>query len=152
MKKNRRKDFLEELRRIPNVSSVCEKVGLSRNTIYRWKDEDSNFKRKMNGAMKMGVNSINDLAEGQLINAIRRGESWAIKYWLDNHKKIYIRPRPKDFLSKLEDKIDSIEIKIVEPKSDKENQKEIEEIEKKLKLGTLNSEDAMDIPSDHQPS
>lgn len=152
MKKDRRKDFLEELRRIPNVSSVCEKVGLSRNTIYRWKDEDSNFKRKMNGAMKMGVISINDLAEGQLINAIRRGEPWATKYWLDNHKRIYMRPRPKDFLSKLGNKIDSIEIKIVEPKSDKENQKEIDEIERKLRLETLNPEDATDKLSDHQPS
>lgn len=100
MKKHRKaRLFLEELRKLPIISIVCDRVGLSRNTIYRWREEDSVFEKEMNAILKIGVSSINDLAESKLIAAMNRGEKWAIKYWLDNHHPNYIRPRTKDLLS-----------------------------------------------------
>ncbi len=98
MKRYRKESvFLEQLRTIPNISLACEKVGLSRNTIYRWCNEDQDFKERLDNAIKTGTESINDLAESKLINHINSGNLRAIQYWLDNNKRNYSRPRPKDF-------------------------------------------------------
>lgn len=96
MKKTKlEKKFLKELRRVPNVSLACENVRISRNTIYRWRIEHSAFKTKMDKALLSGVDSINDLAESKLVSHINNGNMRAIKYWLDNNKKNYVKPRPK---------------------------------------------------------
>jgi hypothetical protein len=98
MKKYRKEGpFLEQLKKIPNISLACEKVGLSRNTVYRWCNEDEEFKKRIDDAMNDGVDSINDLAESKLISSINNGNLRAIEYWLTNNKKTYIKPRPKDF-------------------------------------------------------
>ena len=94
-KKYKSKQFLELLQSTPNVSAVCQDIGLSRNTVYRWCSEDPDFKTAMNKALKLGVDSINDLAENRLVTHVENGNLRAIQYWLDNHKKEYIKPRPK---------------------------------------------------------
>lgn len=102
MKKHRKsKQFLEELCKVPIISVACQQVGLSRNTIYRWRNEDPEFKEQMDKAKQLGEESINDLAHSKLILNIQNGEPWATKYWLDNHHKNYIRPRSKSMLSEL---------------------------------------------------
>jgi hypothetical protein len=53
-------------------------------------------KREWILALKSGVHSINDLAESKLISHINNGSFRAIQYWLDNHKKEYIKPRDKN--------------------------------------------------------
>ncbi len=85
------------MRTIPNVTLACEKSGLSRNTIYRWCKEDPDFKDRLDETISMGTESVNDLAESKLISKINSGNMRAITYWLDNNKKTYMRPRPKDF-------------------------------------------------------
>jgi hypothetical protein len=96
------KEFLEQIKTIPNISLACEKVGLSRNTIYRWRNDDPDFKNRLDESLGNGVESVNDLAESKLISQINSGNMPAIKYWLDNNKKNYMRPRPKDFWESLE--------------------------------------------------
>jgi len=97
MKRHRKEvPFLEQIRKIPNISLACEKVGISRNTIYRWCSEDPAFKERLDEAIENGADSISDLAESKLITHINNGNMQAIKYWLDNNKKKYIKPRPKD--------------------------------------------------------
>lgn len=91
------KEFLEQLKTVPNISLACEKVGLSRNTIYRWCNEDSDFKKRLDEALENGVESVNDLAESKLISLVKSGNIQAIKYWLGNNKKNYMQPRPRDF-------------------------------------------------------
>lgn len=45
--KRKKKLFLEALsKRLLNVSSACKVVGISRNTAYRWRDEDDAFKKE----------------------------------------------------------------------------------------------------------
>lgn len=96
MKKHYKENkFLEQLERVPNVSLACEKVGLARNTIYRWRGEDPAFTARMDTALVAGTESVNDLAESKLISHINNGNMRAIQYWLDNNKKNYIKPRPK---------------------------------------------------------
>ena len=98
MKKHKKENqFLDEIRKLPNRSVACQKVGLSRNTIYRWCKEDPAFKERLDEALLNGVESINDLAESKLTSLINQGNMRAIMYWLDNNKKKYIRPRAKDF-------------------------------------------------------
>lgn len=98
MKRSKKEeDFLEQIRMIPNISLACEKTDLSRNTIYRWCNEDKDFKKLLDDALKTGTESVSDLSETKLIAHINNGNLRAIKYWLDNHKANYMRPRPKSF-------------------------------------------------------
>jgi hypothetical protein len=97
MKKHYKENkFLEQLERVPNVSLACEKVGIARNTVYRWRGEDPDFKARMDTALVAGTDSMNDLAESKLITHVNNGNMRAIQYWLDNNKKNYIKPRPKE--------------------------------------------------------
>jgi hypothetical protein len=112
MKRYKEKPFLEQLKNIPNISLACEKVGLSRNTIYRWCQEDPDFKRLMEEALESGVNSVNDLAHSKLTKLINDGSLPAIKFWLENNDKTYIRPRPKSFWEDLRGHKDINEIQI----------------------------------------
>ena len=109
------KAFLEHLNTVPNISLACEKVGLARNTIYRWCKEDKEFQESVELALSCGVDSITDLAESKLVSHINNGSLRAIQYWLDNHKKEYIRPRPKDMWKKPFVPISSITINTVDP-------------------------------------
>lgn len=117
MKKNKFKDkFIEQFKIFPNISAACEKVGVSRNTVYRWTKEDPEFGEDLLNAEKIGVESINDLAESQLVQKINKGDMKAITHWLDNHKMYYIKPRSKTYLLKAfnnEKKEDNIVAKIL---------------------------------------
>jgi len=98
MKKSRKQTpLLEQLRSVPNVSIACERVGIARNTFYTWLKDDPEFKQAVDEALKRGVDSVSDLAESKLIAHINNGSMRAIEYWLDNHKKEYIKPRDKKF-------------------------------------------------------
>lgn len=99
MKKRRyAKKFLEALSEIGIVASACKKAGISRNTAYRWCEEDREFGKEMEKALNLGTEQTNDFALSKEIQAIQNGEPWAIKHWLDNHHKNYIRPRLPSFL------------------------------------------------------
>ena len=82
--------FFEELRKVPIVQVACEKTGLSRNSIYRWKREDKEFTNKMEQAMTDGVAFVNDMSESQLLTMIKEKNWSAISFWLkhrnDNYK------------------------------------------------------------------
>lgn len=85
--------FLAALREQPIVSVVCKRFGISKASIYRWREEDLDFKKKFNDALESGKEVVNDLAESKLIAAIQRGERWAIVYWLEFNKRLYYKPR-----------------------------------------------------------
>jgi hypothetical protein len=84
MKKNKIKDsFLEQLRKIPIVQVACEKVNISRNSVYRWRNEDKEFEKEMELALLEGEALVNDLTENQLLSLIKDKEWPAIRFWLD---------------------------------------------------------------------
>ena len=94
MKKPRlAKKFLEEIKRVPIVAVVCEKLNLSRQTIYRWQNEDPEFKKLFDEALDNGRDAITDLAVSKLITEINKGEMRAIEYWLTNNTNRYYRPK-----------------------------------------------------------
>jgi hypothetical protein len=91
MKKNKfQNQFLDELRKVPIVQVACEKTGLSRNSVYRWRKDDQSFCKKMDQAIKDGVALVNDMSESQLLTLIKEKNYPAISFWLrhrnDNYK------------------------------------------------------------------
>ena len=91
MKKNKLQDqFFEELSKVPIVQIACEKTGVSRNSVYRWKKEDKTFSAKMDKALTVGVSFVNDMSESQLLTMIKEKNYSAISFWLrhrnDNYK------------------------------------------------------------------
>ena len=83
MKKDRVKDlFLEHLKKIPIVQVACEKADIARNSIYRWRNEDPEFRKAMDEALAEGEAIINDLGESQLLTLMKEKNWNAISFWL----------------------------------------------------------------------
>lgn len=81
--------FLDELRKIPIVQVACEKCGLARNTVYRWRKEDAEFAKFMDEAIQDGIAYINDMAESQMIELMTKKEWSAISFWLKHRHAGY---------------------------------------------------------------
>ena len=91
MKKNKSQDqFFVELEKVPIVQVACEKCGISRNSVYRWRKADKAFCKKMDEALANGVALVNDMSETQLLTLIKEKNYSAISFWLrhrnDNYK------------------------------------------------------------------
>lgn len=80
-----KKLFLENLKKIPIIQIACEKSGISRATIYRWRDKDKKFRKNLNAALTEGEALVNDMSESQLIYLIKEKNFPAIRFWL-NHR------------------------------------------------------------------
>ena len=121
MKKDKIQEmFLNHLRKVPIVQLACEKSGVSRNSIYRWKKEDIEFSKKMDDSIAEGEDIINDLTESQLLTLIKE-KSWsAIRFWLKHRN------------SKFKDKLE-ITTKVEDEKLTPEQEKIIREA---LSLGS----------------
>jgi hypothetical protein len=81
--------FVEQLRKTPILQLCCEKLEVSRMTIYRWKQSDPEFAKAVDDALAEGKLVVNDLAESQLISAIRDRNITAILAWLRHHHPEY---------------------------------------------------------------
>lgn len=81
--------LLEQLKKTPIIQIACEKIGLGRATFYRWKVDDPTFAKAVDDALLEGKLLVNDLAESQLIGAIKDRNLTAITYWLRHHHRDY---------------------------------------------------------------
>ncbi len=101
MKKGKVKDaFLEQLRKVPIIQVACEKVGISRNSVYRWKNEDPEFEKELTTALEEGEALVNDMSENQLLVLIREKNWHAISFWLRKRNpkfkdKIEVEVKPR---------------------------------------------------------
>jgi transposase-like protein len=92
MSRNQQKDkqkLLERLHKTPIVEMVCKQTGVPRSTYYRWRKEDTAFAEAADEALEHSSALINDLAESQLINAIKNQNMTAIIFWLKHHHGAY---------------------------------------------------------------
>jgi hypothetical protein len=90
MKKTKLQDqFFAELMKVPIVQVACEKTGLSRNSIYRWRKDDPSFAKKMDEAIAEGVALVNDMSESQLLTLIKEKNYPAISFWLRHRNANY---------------------------------------------------------------
>ena len=90
----KKQEFLEQVTKTPIVQLACEKVCISRATIYRWRESDKEFAKAMDKALYEGKLLVNDVAESQLMSAIRERNMTAIIFWLKHHHQEYV-PRIK---------------------------------------------------------
>ncbi len=86
---SQKEEILEILRRTPIVQTACQKIGISRATFYRWKTESKTFAKQAETALAEGCELINDLAESQLLTAIKNQNLTSIMFWLKNHHQTY---------------------------------------------------------------
>jgi len=136
MKKNRvKKEFLEQLRKIPIVQVVCEKVGISRNSVYRWRNEDPEFLKEMEIALAEGEELINDMGESQLISLIREKNWQAISFWL--------RKRNLKFR-------DRLEVTATTPPKEELSPEQEEVVKESLRLASLSVEQPIDNKENEQ--
>lgn len=90
MKTDKNKELLiEQLKKTPIIQISCEKVGIGRATFYRWKQEDQDFATRADEALAEGSSLVNDVAESQLMSAIRDKNLTAIIFWLKHHHSTY---------------------------------------------------------------
>jgi len=75
--------ILECLAESGNVSYACRRVGISRETYYRWRDEDA-FAASADNAIRDGKEFVNDLAHTKLMQSIQEGYFPAVKFQLSN--------------------------------------------------------------------
>jgi len=81
--------LLEHLKKTPIVQVACERTNVSRATYYRWRKEDKEFTKSANEAIAEGSFLVNDMAESQLMSAIRDRNLTAIIFWLKHHHSAY---------------------------------------------------------------
>ena len=81
--------LLEQLKKTPIIQIACEKLNISRMSFYRWKQEDKEFAKKVDEALLDGQLLVNDLAESQLISAVKDRNMHAIMAWLKHHHPAY---------------------------------------------------------------
>ena len=81
--------LLEQLKKTPIVQIACEKIGLSRVSFYTWKRKDKEFAKQVDEALVDGRSLVNDLAESQLINAVKDRNINAIVAWLKHNHPNY---------------------------------------------------------------
>lgn len=84
-----KKKIIEHLRKTPIVQIACEKSGVSRATYYRWRKDDIEFAKDTDKALSDGSLIVNDMAESQLMSAIRDKNMTAIIFWLKHHHSAY---------------------------------------------------------------
>jgi hypothetical protein len=87
-----KKMILEQLKKVPVLEIACSKANVSKTTFYRWKTDDPEFAKQAEEALSGGKDLISDLAETQLIGAIKKGQLSALIFWLKSHRDEY-RPR-----------------------------------------------------------
>lgn len=87
--------ILEQLKKIPIISVACEKVGVSRASVHRWRKDDPTFLQESEDAIREGIGYINDLGENQLLSLIGEKRMQAISFWLKhNHERYGAKLKP----------------------------------------------------------
>jgi len=77
------------LKEVPVVQVACKRAGINRSTFYRWRNEDIDFLRRSNEAMREGIELINDMSESQILQLIKEKKLPAITFWLKNNSPRY---------------------------------------------------------------
>lgn len=84
-----KKRLIDQLAKTPIVEAACKHAGLPRATYYRWRKDDEAFADACDETIDLSIGRINDLAESQLINAIKDQRMSAITFWLKHHHRSY---------------------------------------------------------------
>lgn len=81
--------FLGQLKRTPTIETACQKVVVSRATVYRWIKISKSFEKKVDEALTEGRAFMVDVAENQLFSLIGEKKFEAIRLLLTTHNPRY---------------------------------------------------------------
>jgi hypothetical protein len=81
--------FLGQLKRSATIENACQKVGVGRSTIYRWRDTNKKFKQQIEDSLEEGRQFMSDIAENQLFSLIGEKNMHAIRLYLTTHNARY---------------------------------------------------------------
>jgi predicted DNA-binding protein (UPF0251 family) len=84
-----REAFLDQLKRTPTIETACQKVGVSRATVYRWIRDSKKFEKQVDDSLKEGRSFMSDIAENQLFSLIGDKRIEAIRLYLSTHNPRY---------------------------------------------------------------
>ncbi len=100
-KKKKKKLLVELLSKTPIIETACQKLGINRMMLSRWRKSDEEFDEEVEKAVSVSRETINDLAESQIIKKMKDGHFGACAFWLRNNCKRY---RIKKAIALAEDK------------------------------------------------
>lgn len=92
MSRNQKKDkqkLIAQLQKMPIVEAACKQLNLPRATYYRWRLADAKFATDCDEAIEQSSGMVSDMAESQLISAIKERNMTAIIFWLKHHHPRY---------------------------------------------------------------
>jgi len=81
----KKKRFIETLAVQGTVSHAAQAAGVSRNTVYRWRDEDPEFAILWDEAHEQAVDSV----ESVLFQKALSGDTICMIFYLKAHRPIY---------------------------------------------------------------
>jgi hypothetical protein len=84
-----KKKLIEQLKKMPIVELACKNLSLPRATYYRWRQADQKFADACDEAIEQSSGMVSDMAESQLIKAIKEKNMTAIIFWLKHHHPRY---------------------------------------------------------------
>ena len=97
--------LVAELERTGIPLTACSKVGVSRSTYYRWRQENIVFKLQTDEAIQIGRENITDLAESKLVKNIGDGNQRAIEFQLRHNDSRYRYFSQQEFAKVLESRL-----------------------------------------------
>jgi hypothetical protein len=95
--------ILDELRKVPNIRYVSNKVGIDHSTFYRWMDNHFKFHQMVELALYLGRQKMNDAAESVIVSGIQNNDFRSAAYWLSHNDERYVgveRVRYHQYLEK----------------------------------------------------
>lgn len=115
-----RDKFIAKLESTGLIAHACKATGVSRASVYRWLKEDKEFAKQVESAIEIGRDDWSDLSESKLLEAVRRGDPWAIRYWLEFNSSRYYKPRKAIQAPPVQRIIKTMRYEILDKRSKKE--------------------------------
>ncbi len=81
--------LLKELEKSGNVYLSCIKTGVNKATYYRWKNENKEFRKLADKAIRFGRENNCEVAEHVLMLKIKDKDSRSIEYYLNHNSDRY---------------------------------------------------------------
>ena len=101
-------EAIQLLGKMPNISGVCAKIGISRSSFHRWMAEDELFRDDVNKALRLGKSLINDKAFNNVVTSVEQRDPAMTRFWLthehpDFSNKLILEPWELENIKKNKD-------------------------------------------------
>jgi hypothetical protein len=132
-----KKELLEYVSENGLIQIACRKVGICRQTYYRWRAADKSFARKADIAIRRGQEVGCDMAESVIFGKMAEKDIGAAKFYLVNNEPRYMTPaknHERRTQQRKEDAAEELEFVPIDPQTFGEKQRVLgEEYEDKLR-------------------